>query len=1174
MINDILFCLLGKTGGIFIESEDGFEINEKYTFLTESEKDLLRSIGEIGFKYSILDNFIENYYKIFNRKLINSHFLLASSSEQNCKNDDYKRNNPFPVTLCNKLNNFKKENSSQKKNINNNSNNPQKIENTNAMDISELDNIVNNNKNYNSRLTLQNFQDQNLLNNNNNNNPNNISYNNPNNSKNNNENNNFLLNDLNYQSNLSDFLMPICLTIKNFLREYETEVTDIEAVYYTSLSLTAQYVISRLNLFSYKFDKIFDFLQIIINENCKGGELLNLIFSFSTNGDAEIKNIFVEIFINCNKILLNYITSWIINGSLATSEFFILSTNSIISQKSKNNNNNANNNNFDNNNNNFKLIANKNNNNNFYNNENNFFLKEFENSKQELDSWSANYYIEYSNIPTYFPQAIAEDILFIGKAIKVLNSRHNNNSINSSSAGNRISNKDLSVFYSSLQKLQEVLFNKSENGIKIINIEILTKIINLIKSATGKYLWRLIIQQNNFMLYLDAIKNIFLTFSGEFYFNFINKIKNLLNLPFDKRIEKEINEIHFKNSLKEVFAIDADADKDKIYGKFRIKLISHGFNFDFTEKSFVKDLINKKEIFLANFSYYDFNNCLRFTNTIYQCPAGAIWNMSPIDIDEEFSFSISFSLKNFTKVFSTIENNVNYNTANFNFNSGIKNNNNNNNNNNNFVSNFSSNLNSKNKNENEILRNSLIKSMKKLPDYNPENEGGAGANNDLRLSRVKKPSPQQSFTMNVIMHNAKNFETKNIPSTLDSLVNYFNFEFSVKYDSLANKPSEMDFNLKFVNRSKKAISSLNNLNKNNNNNVFNEIGEYLLQSKKFIIVNSTNFPIDNKNNNIYLPADFLANDSLQTFTINFKDNYCVVANESNTLDFKFHFPINDYFPKDKRKIFLGMLFKSQSIDIAVDLKGLNFNVLSGEIYSENSNLILIDYNPPWPHNFIFNDNILKMYNLIFNLLFPLKTNLILLNNIWIEKKNLAKKDNYLFTCIDAVHAEFVCFLQNLISFFMFDILELKFKSFISKCEDCRDFELIIKYHEEFLGEVISNSFIRSKKIMNIVFDILYTTRTFCSFLEVTLNEINLLFLRNEENYYNNNSKDSKEYDIEEKLERIKSDLDRLKKQFNSKVGYLTDIFSKIKNSKYYALISQLLIKLNYTSAQAAIGKKF
>lgn len=1141
MINDILFCLLGKTGGLFLETEAGFIINEKYNFINDSERELLKKIADIGFKYNILSNFIENYKKIFNRKLTSLHILLVGSGSNT--SNMYKNAENISLNLYNQINNLKKDsnNLSQKnfsgdKFLGNSNNSNKNINNDNVMDIYELQNPQNIANSNNIKFALSNFQDKN-----------NNNYLSPN-----KENEINAFNDPTQQSSMSDFMMPICLTLKNFLFEYETQICDIEAIFNHNLSLNGHYIISKLDPYSYKFDKIFDFLQIIINENYKGGELLNLIFNFCTNGDSEIKNIFIQIFINCNKILLNYITAWIINGSLASNEFFILSTNNIINQKKPFSNNADMNNNT--------TLINK--------NPESYFFKEFENSKLELENWNTNFYVDYSNIPNYFPPSLAEDILFIGKAIKVLNSKHNNIS------ENRISHKDISVFYTSLQKLNEVIFNKDENGINIINIEILTKILNLIKAATGKYLWRLIIKQNDFFEYLNAIKNIFLTFSGEFYYIFINKIKILLNMPFDKRIEQEINEIHFKNSLKEVFNIDVEPKKNALYGSFKIKLISHGFNYDFSEKEYAKELINKKEIFLSNFSYYDLNKSLRFANTIYQSSPGAIWNMSAIDIDEEFNFNMNFSLKNFTKVFSNIDNNVIMSGLN----SGIKNMNNMNKIGSNFnYTDSNSNFASKNKNENEILKNSLMKSIKKLPHYqNDNNESDVNAfaypNSDMRFS--KKKSTVQSFSVSFILHNAKNFQNKNIPSTVENLVNYFEFEFIVKYDNLTNKPSEMGFNLKFVNKTKK-----NCFDKNENSEKLNirhnyVEGEYILQSKKFIFSNTINVPANNtsgnssSNKNIYLPADFLLNDFLSSININFKNNFCIISNESGSLDFKFHFPINDYFAKDKRKVYLGILFKSQNIDIALDLKGWNFNVLSGEIYNENSNLILIDFTPSWPHNFIFNDNILKMYNSIFNLLFPLKTNLILLNNIWIEKKNIAKKENYIFINIDAVHSEIVCFLQNLIYFFIFDIIELKFKNFISKCENCFDFEQIIKHHEEFLGEVISNSFIKSKKIMNILFDILFITRNFCNFIEMTLTEINLLFLKNEE--------DNQTVEIEDILERVKGDLERIKKEFHAKVNSLIDIFSKIKNSKYYSLISQLLVKLSsiYNSNSSNIYNKF
>jgi hypothetical protein len=178
-----------------------------------------------------------------------------------------------------------------------------------------------------------------------------------------------------------------------------------------------------------------------------------------------------------------------------------------------------------------------------------------------------------------------------------------------------------------------------------------------------------------------------------------------------------------------------------------------------------------------------------------------------------------------------------------------------------------------------------------------------------------------------------------------------------------------------------------------------------------------------------------------------------------------------------------------------------------------------------------------MYNLIFNLIFPLKTNLTLLNELWIDKKK-HKKDDNLFRLIDSIHAEFVTFLQNLISFFMFDVIDIKFKTFFNKLKNCQDFEQIIKHHEEFLFEVITNSFVKSKKIMRIIFDILFTTRKFYNIVENILS-----------NY--------------DEADDIRETLIAIKEEFYMKKNNLISVFQKIKNTKYFAIISQLLTKIDY-----------
>ena len=72
-----------------------------------------------------------------------------------------------------------------------------------------------------------------------------------------------------------------------------------------------------------------------------------------------------------------------------------------------------------------------------------------------------------------------------------------------------------------------------------------------------------------------------------------------------------------------------------------------------------------------------------------------------------------------------------------------------------------------------------------------------------------------------------------------------------------------------------------------------------------------------------------------------------------------------------------------------------------------------------------------MYNQIFNLIFPLKTSHTMLNQLWIEKKKICFNPHRLFKLIDSTHAKLTLFLQNLISFYMFDVIEVKFKNFLT-----------------------------------------------------------------------------------------------------------------------------------------------
>ena len=126
---------------------------------------------------------------------------------------------------------------------------------------------------------------------------------------------------------------------------------------------------------------------------------------------------------------------------------------------------------------------------------------------------------------------------------------------------------------------------------------------------------------------------------------------------------------------------------------------------------------------------------------------------------------------------------------------------------------------------------------------------------------------------------------------------------------------------------------------------------------------------------------------------------------------------------------------------------------------------------------------------------------------------------------------------------------------MSKCKDLED---LMKIHEEFLGEVITNSFVKSKKIMRTIFDVLFVVRKFHNYVQnMLVNLTGAKVLNNEQNNFNNY--------FEEKGEQIKGELLELKDEFKLKVKNLINCFSKIKNTKHFTIISQLLAKLDYNN---------
>ena len=920
MINSVLYCLLGHTGGIFEENENGFYVSQNIESITDSERESLKRVCELGFKYKILNEVSNSYEKIFNNDLIKS--------------------NPL-----------------------------------NKEDKGESDNNQNKEK----------------------------------------------------KDNTSIYLNGIYRSIKQFLATYRNIIEQLESKYYKEMNITLYDILTPLSSYYTKMESLQELLNYIYQNNLTGGEFLNYLYKNSLNGNPFVKDLYKNLFQNCNIILNNMITTWIINNIIQNNEFFIASNNTLSNEPDINGN-------------------------------------IFSSSNNELQSWNTNYYIVNNNIPIYYPKELVEDILFIGKAIKVLNSNKNSDEC-------KISFNDMSIFYTSLQGLNEIIFKKNDNILNMIDIEFYCKIITLIKNCVSKYLWKLVVNKNEFIKHMNAVRNIFLTYHGEFYYNFITKIIDLLNMPnFNKNIENDINELYFKSSLKEVFHIDTDRENFNIYNPFRVKLISSGFNFNFQKKEYFKEYLMNKELLLMGGLNYDSSvNSLKLLNTSYKSSNGVLWNTSSYDLDDEFHIIFDFKLKNFTKKDEMDD-----------------------------IQDFSS--------------SQIIK--KKLNN-----------NNDINNNKYY-------IQFNYIMHTSKNFPNQP-PINLAEMVCYFNFQFNLFYDNKED-PSELT--------SVKFILYYFNKNKNINKKIF----EIEIDNKTKIY--------DGKYKSNILEL-FKHYDDISHMIIDFKDNVLTIRNKEDSFNISLPFIMNNYLTKDKRKILIGLVVQSKNVDMLLEYINWNCNFYSGEIFNENSNLILINYTPPWPHNFIFNTNTIKSYNDIFNLVFPLKTSLTMLNSLWIQKKNICNHYNNLFKVIDSIHAEFHTFLQNLISFYMFDVVEVNFKKFFDNISKYEDLEELLNHHEEFLREVITDTFVKSKKIMRTLFNILFVIRKFYNYVREILQKVHEVMYMQETNY---NIK-KKNYTIPDEI-IYKNELFQIKEEFEEKVTIFKNTFEKIKNTKHFKIISQLLTR--------------
>lgn len=241
------------------------------------------------------------------------------------------------------------------------------------------------------------------------------------------------------------------------------------------------------------------------------------------------------------------------------------------------------------------------------------------NLQEDEKEWNNLFTLRLSMLPhSYFPSSLASKILFIGKAVRMLQSKK-------TSEEDRIQPEDLKAFSAAISKLQ---------SIKEFNLPLFSKVIQTIGDCVAKKLWNLVVVKADLLTHLQTMKNFFLLANGEFYQFFVEESRSLMSLPPTAKADYEINlgpYMQTKNRL--------GKEDDETFKKFKFRMRSFSFNF--------KDFRSRDHLSCPGAVYQNRGTTsLRIAATRKSRRSGAIWHSFKQKIDTGFKSAFNFRIKN------------------------------------------------------------------------------------------------------------------------------------------------------------------------------------------------------------------------------------------------------------------------------------------------------------------------------------------------------------------------------------------------------------------------------------------------------------------------------------------------------------------------------------------------
>ncbi|XP_035210028.1 gamma-tubulin complex component 4-like isoform X2 [Stegodyphus dumicola] len=314
------------------------------------------------------------------------------------------------------------------------------------------------------------------------------------------------------------YLESFCCGLEAVLNIYQLELVAVEEELLKDPFLPLTHFL-KLDKYQHLFQVLSDIVNEIVKEKIHGCRILELVYNQSSSGVPLIEASMNKILQHCHSVMFKQVFCWIMNGYVEDiyHEFFIQPEQTVTSTCSLEKQ-----------------------------------VKSFAHPliKSDKDLIKVKYVIKYELLPSYVPNNLAAQILFVGEYISILRAADDPDSYT-------LYLKKEQAFAKKIEKLLEKpLFS-------LLSFE---AAIHDIRRCAAEHLWQVIVKRANVVHHLKIMKDFYFLGRGELFLAFICEANQLLSMPVTTTAESEASKI-FQSVARIIFP-----DDDSITDKFRITL--------------------------------------------------------------------------------------------------------------------------------------------------------------------------------------------------------------------------------------------------------------------------------------------------------------------------------------------------------------------------------------------------------------------------------------------------------------------------------------------------------------------------------------------------------------------------------------------------------------------------